>query len=100
MATIYHVTKEDEWIRAREQGYYEHPSLITEGFIHCCTEAQLPGVLQRYFPGMSHLVKLEIETGKLTAPLKYEIAPSVPEAFPHIYGKINLEAVNRVDMIK
>jgi uncharacterized protein (DUF952 family) len=36
---------------------------------------------------------LVINTEKLTSELKYELAPSVNENFPHIYGPINLDAV-------
>ena len=38
-----------------------------------------------------------INEEKLTAVLKYELAPSVNEAFPHIYGMLNLDAVVKVE---
>ena len=90
---IYHVTTKEAWKSAQQNGYYEAPSLKTEGFIHCSEAAQVPGVLERYYSGKKDLVKLVLDTGKLTAPLKYELAPSVNEKFPHIYGRINLDAV-------
>jgi uncharacterized protein (DUF952 family) len=51
------------------------------------------GVLQRYFAGQKDLVKLTIDISKLTHELKWELAPSVNEEFPHIYGPLNVDAV-------
>jgi len=36
---------------------------------------------------------LHIDEGKLEAVHIFEMAPSVNEEFPHIYGRINLDAV-------
>lgn len=99
MATIYHITSQAEWDRAKETGFYTAPSLKTEGFIHCSKAEQVAGVLQRYFAGKHSLVKLTIDTTKLTAPLRYELAPSLNEEFPHIYGAINIDAVLKTEAI-
>jgi uncharacterized protein (DUF952 family) len=32
---IYHITSKEAWQNAQAAGYYSHPSLETEGFIHC-----------------------------------------------------------------
>lgn len=93
MAVIYHVTRMAEWQAAQQKGFYTAPSLAAEGFIHCSLETQVPGVLQRYYKGKENLVKLTIQTDKLTAPLQYDIAPSINEEFPHVYGPINVDAV-------
>lgn len=97
MATIYHITTASEWNEAKERGFYEAPSLKAEGFIHCSEAAQVAGVLQRYYTGQTGLVKLHIDTNKLEAPLKYEVAPSINETFPHVYGLINTDAVVDVE---
>ncbi|TCZ68398.1 DUF952 domain-containing protein [Flaviaesturariibacter aridisoli] len=100
MATIYHVTTRAEWEQAQQQGFYEAASLPVEGFIHASAdERQVQGVLQRYFAGQSGLVKLTIDTSKLTHELKWELAPSVGEEFPHIYGPLNVEAVVSVEQL-
>lgn len=94
MAIIYHVTTAAEWKSAQEKGRYESPSLAAEGFIHCSTdEQQVRGVLERYFKGRDNLVKLVIDTTKLTSPFIYEWSPSTADTFPHVYGPINLDAV-------
>lgn len=96
MALIYHVTTKQEWEAAQEKGYYTAPSLKTEGFIHCSEERQVKGVLERYYKGKTDLLKLVIDPQKLQYELKYELAPSVNENFPHVYGSINLDAVVNV----
>lgn len=93
---IYHITTTDAWKFAKEVGYYEAASLVTEGFIHCSTAAQVAGTLERFFAGQTNLVKLIINSSKLTNELKYEVAPSLNIAFPHVYGVINLDAVIEV----
>ena len=93
---IYHITTTDAWKFAKEVGYYEAESLVTEGFIHCSTAAQVAGTLERFFAGKTNLVKLIINPSKLTNELKYEVAPSLNIAFPHVYGVINLDAVIEV----
>jgi len=94
--TIYHITSAESWEIAKEKGFYEASSLVDEGFIHCSTADQVKDTLQRFFLGQTNLVKLVIEPSKLQHPLKYEIAPSLNIAFPHVYGVINLEAVTQV----
>jgi uncharacterized protein (DUF952 family) len=94
---IYHVTNKNTWNAAVKNGFYETPSLKSEGFIHCSGQGQVAGVLDRYYQGQTDLVKLCIDPSKLTNPLIYELAPSVNEEFPHVYGFINLDAVIKVE---
>ena len=93
MAIIYHITTVAEWRMAQQKGVYEAASLPVEGFIHLSKAEQVAGVLERYYKGQSGLVKLSVDTEKLKAGLRYELAPSVNEAFPHLYGPLNLDAV-------
>lgn len=93
---IYHVTTKQDWELAIKKGFFDEPSLYTEGFIHNSTEAQVSGVLQRYYLGKSDLLLMHIDESKLDSELKYELAPSVNELFPHVFGKINLDAVVKI----
>lgn len=97
MPIIYHVTTTAEWKAAQDNGFYESPSLKAEGFIHCSQEHQVAGVLERYFAGKTDLVKLVIDTDKLTSRFIFEWSPSTADTFPHVYGTINLEAVVDVE---
>jgi len=93
MAVIYHVTTGKDWNEAKAKGSYEHPSLKDEGFIHCSQDHQVAGVLERYFAGQTNLVKLVIDTDKLTSKLVFDWSPSTADTFPHVYGPINATAV-------
>lgn len=96
---IYHITTLEQWQKARESGAYEADSLATEGFIHCSTEDQVAGVLERYYKGQTGLVKLTIERSKVERPLIFELAGSINEVFPHIHGPLNLDAVVEVNPV-
>ena len=90
---IYHIASIAAWDAALHSKQYVHPSLAVEGFIHACSKEQIKAVLARYYTGITDIVLLEIEEDKLTSPLKYELAPSVNELFPHCFGYINTDAV-------
>ena len=96
---IYHVVTAQNWQKALQQDFYEADSLAAEGFIHCSKQEQVKGVLERYYAGQSGLLLLHIDEIKLTAILKYELAPSVNEEFPHIFGPLNLDAVVETEKI-
>jgi uncharacterized protein (DUF952 family) len=100
---ILHVTSRKAWIDATRAGRYTAPSLESEGFIHGSTIKQVLPVASKYYQGQTGLVLLEIDPKRLTSELKWEppsggALPGVPEgdAFPHIYGPINLDAVLQV----
>jgi uncharacterized protein (DUF952 family) len=93
---IYHITTKQEWAEALITGQYTSATLETEGFIHCSTEDQVAGVLERYYKGNTDLLKLKIEKAKVERPLVFELAGSINEVFPHIHGAININAVVEV----
>jgi uncharacterized protein (DUF952 family) len=97
MPIIYHVTTAEAWQEAKTKGFYDHLSLKEEGFIHCSHENQVAGVLERYFAGKTNLLKLVIDTDKLTSKFVFDWSPSSQDTFPHVYGTINIDAV--VDVI-
>jgi len=97
---IYHVTTKEQWAEAQRLGHYDSDTLATEGFIHCSTEPQVAGVLERYYKGRTGLVKLKIEKAKVARPLIFELAGSINEVFPHIHGALNLDAVIEISEIQ
>jgi uncharacterized protein (DUF952 family) len=99
MPIIYHVTTAKDWSEAAIKGFYEHPSLSAEGFIHCSQEHQVAGVLERYFAGQTELLKLVIDTDKLNSKFVFDWSPSTADTFPHVYGTINLDAVVEITII-
>jgi uncharacterized protein (DUF952 family) len=96
---IYHITTSQQWSEALEKGHYDSDTLETEGFIHCSTEPQVAGVLERYYQGKTNLVKLKINKAKVERPLIFELAGSINEVFPHIHGSLNINAVEEVTEI-
>jgi uncharacterized protein (DUF952 family) len=96
MPDIYHITTKTEWNEALKKGFFEAPSLKEEGFIHCSYEQQVTGIVERFYAGKKDLVKLVIDTDKLSSKIIFEWSPSVQDTFPHIYGPINTEAVTDV----
>ena len=96
MAIIYHLTSQEAWQAAQPLGEYEAPSLTEEGFIHCSIdEAQLLRVAERLYQGRRDLRVVDVDVEKLGARVEYEASRS-GEEYPHIYGKLNLDAVVRV----
>lgn len=91
---IYHITTAAEWADAQISGLYKAESLIAEGFIHCSTVEQLPQVANFYYTGRKGLVVLEIAEERLSAEIKWEGEEG--QKFPHIYGPIELSAVENV----
>lgn len=89
---IYHIVLPDVWEQFKTQETYEAESLAAEGFIHCSYDHQLDAVLERYYKDAERVVILSIDTEKLAAELVEE--PSTGgEIYPHIYGKIDRDAV-------
>jgi uncharacterized protein (DUF952 family) len=92
---IYHITTGSAWQTAQEQGNYVHPSLEIEGYIHCSYLDQVAETVRVHFKGQSRLLLLRIHPTRLRAELKAEVSRS-GAAFPHLYGSLNLDAVERV----
>lgn len=88
---LFHITSRAEWDRAQAAGEYRPASLATEGFIHLSGDRQWLAVANRFYRGQPDLVLLSIGRDRLTAPLRYDHVDG--QAFPHLYGPLNLDAV-------
>lgn len=82
-------------LHAWQQGQYCPDSLAKEGFIHCCTLAQLDWVLAQFYRDDPHVHLLLLEASLLGNHLKFEpaIGVAVEGVFPHLYGPIPPMAV-------
>lgn len=93
---ILHIAHQSEWEEARAAGEpYTADSLAAEGFIHCSTPAQVLGPANELYHSQTDLVLLVIDPARLSADLVYEDCYESGQAFPHIYGPLNLDAVLR-----
>jgi uncharacterized protein (DUF952 family) len=91
---LYHLATEPEWATYREAGSIEPPSLAAEGFVHCSYGHQVPGTVERHFPGATDLLALEVDPVALGhAALVEEDSYGSGQAFPHVYGPIPAAAV-------
>lgn len=89
---IYHIVLPEIWESFKGRPSYQPAGLQTEGFIHCSYEQQLDAVLQRYYSGTDRVLILKLDTEKLRSKLVEE--PSTGgEIYPHIYGRLNFNAV-------
>jgi uncharacterized protein (DUF952 family) len=93
---IYHITTQDQWLKALDTGAYLTESFETEGFIHCSKFEQVNPTAKRYYAGRRDLILLEIDELSLGNTVKYEMAV-IGELFPHIYGSIPVPSVVRVN---
>ena len=89
---IHHLASAEDWAR-RTAEHYEPAGLADEGFIHLCTADQLSGVVERYYQGRSDLTLLTVDTSAVDAELIWEDLTGRGEAFPHVYGPLNLSSV-------
>jgi uncharacterized protein (DUF952 family) len=95
---IFHLAVHADWEMATRQGIYAPPSLAAEGFIHCSTGEQIIDTANLFYRGRGDLILLSIEESRLVAPLRYEAPGTMNDAraalrFPHVYGRLNLDAV-------
>lgn len=98
---IFHITSLAAWSHAQRDGRLLSDSLVSEGFIHCATRAQVMPVANKYYKGQSGLCLLAIDESRLTSPVRWEsptgesseTADSAGLRFPHVFGPINLDSV-------
>ncbi len=76
-------------------GEYKCESLENEGFIHFSLVNQVLETANRHYHATNGLVLLKINVERLSTTLKFETAPW-GESFPHLYGPLNLDAVEKV----
>ncbi len=90
---IYHIAVGDEWESQAHLPIYAPNRYEEDGFIHCSEKHQLEPVASHHFRCRDDLVLLELMPTRLEPETKYEQGGK--EKFPHIYGPINKDAVNR-----
>lgn len=93
---ILHIAHQEVWETAVTLGQYTVDSLATEGFIHCSTAEQVLIPANELFRGQTDLLLLCIDPIMLASPLVYEDCYETGMLFPHIYGPLNVTAVQRV----
>lgn len=93
---IYHMLPLAVWQQQAADQPYHHESLQTEGFIHCTAEPErLLWVANHFYRAeVGAFVILCIDESTVQAPVQWDLADG--HRFPHIYGPLNLNAVQQV----
>jgi len=93
---IYHIATAAEWKAGQEGTMYTPAAFDADGFIHLSGLDQVVDVANRYFRGQRALVLVCVDPDAVEAPITYEDLANQGQLHPHIYGKLNLDAVIRV----
>jgi len=97
---IFHIADGAAWRDALAAGEYRCSTLgktLEEvGFIHCSRREQVAAVANALYQGRSGLVLLTIDRTKVRAEVRDEDLVGAGDVFPHVYGPLNLDAVERV----
>ncbi|MFF1477973.1 DUF952 domain-containing protein [Streptomyces sp. NPDC058301] len=88
---IFHVVPGPQWTGAGP-GPYAPASLAAEGFVHCSADlaSALAVANARYGDAPAPLLLLSVDEAALSAEVRWE---GKGQAFPHVYGPIEREAV-------
>ena len=95
MRLTLHLVATDAWEAAGSadpDAPYRHPSLETEGFIHCTDgDEAMAATANRHYAGDPHdFVVLTIDLDRVGATWRYD-KPGSP--YPHVYGAIERAAI-------
>lgn len=94
---IHHLVERSVWDAAVAAGEYPWSTrgrtLAEEGFVHCSTASQVEATARRFYADVDDLVVLDIDETRLTSPVIVEQINGASDAFPHIYGPLEIEAV-------
>ncbi len=94
---IYRAMPQSEWENVCKRQYYGEELMRERGYIPCVTAETALEAMQRQFPNLEEpLVLLCIETDRVIHQVKWEDVSHTGVDYPHIYGLLNLNAVERV----
>jgi uncharacterized protein (DUF952 family) len=98
---VYRLIAAADW-RVAQEGGVVAPSDVDrrDGYIHLSTRAQVSETARRYYSHCEDLVALELKATDFGTALKFELAPSRGEFFPHLYAALPTSAVRRVNRME
>lgn len=92
MIIIFNMTLTN-WDKEKSLEFIGHELIKKDNFLHCSTKEQFPLIIERLINSDNDYIVLYINTDKLKSPLKWEYSNKYQQDFPHIYGLINIDAV-------
>ena len=98
-AILFKVVPRELWEQAEAAGTFTgSPIDVEDGFIHLSSASQVRETVAKHFAGQDDLLIVSIRESAIKD-LRWE--PSRGGAlFPHIYGPLTLESVQRVDALQ
>jgi uncharacterized protein (DUF952 family) len=98
--TLYKICPAKLWREAERAGVFRgSPVDLRDGFIHFSTAAQVAETAAKHFGGQRDLVLVAVDAAILGPALKWE--PSRGGAlFPHLYGTLDVSAVEHVEPLR
>lgn len=91
--SLCHVATEAYWSAAQAGEVYAPAALARDGFLHCCTEAQLGFVLARHFAGATGLLVLRFDPDRVGAAIEWVRSEPDQDPFPHLFGPLPTAAI-------
>ena len=96
---IYKIVPEKLWRAAEALAEFDGaPVDQADGFIHFSTARQVRETAAKHFAGQRDLLLVTVEAERLGKALKWEPSRG-GDLFPHLYGKLQLAEVLRVDAL-
>ena len=93
---IFHILSKQAWETAVSHNIYSPESIKAEGFIHFSTREQVVLTANEFYRGQGGLLLLCVDDERVQAKVVYEDLYGKGQAFPHVYGALNLDAVQEV----
>ena len=94
--TIYKIATKTQWAEAEASRIFNGaPIDLADGYIHFSTATQTRETAAKHFVGQGDLLLVSVDETMLGDALKYEVSRG-DQLFPHLYGKLSLEAVTEV----
>ncbi len=96
-STLFHIIDTSMWNDAQHQTHYSPASVAAEGFIHLSLRSQVLRPANLLYHGRNDLHLLVIDAARIDAEVVMEPGShGETELFPHLYGELNLDSVDRV----
>lgn len=93
---VYRLATAQEWFIAQETGVAPTREIDErDGYMHLSTFDQALETARLHFAGAMDLLALEISLDEIASQVKFELAPKRGEKFPHLYGALRTEHINR-----
>lgn len=99
MTTVYKICPEALWRAAQAEGIFRGaPVDRQDGFIHFSSADQVAETAAKHFAGQDNLLLVYVDAACLGDLLKWEISRG-GALFPHLYGELDLAAVEKVELL-